>query len=168
MPQEKWYDPRLVWGFTIAELIIYLTILGILGIFGARILDLALKGKTSISRSNEVQLVSSRTMAQIIDRVHSSLTITDASSTLNLQMVSSSQNPTIVSLSSGTIIMQEGSATSSLTSATVYVSALTFTKITNPSPSTSSVQIQMTTGYNDNGTADPNTLYSLQTTVMPL
>lgn len=159
-------------GFTIVELIIYLLIFGILGLFGARLLTFALQSKTAVGRLSEVQTASQRIIEQIIDRVHASSGINASStsgSTLTLYMASSSLNPTIISLiSSSTIQLQEGTATTTLNPTTTLVTALSFTTFLNTSPSTSSVQIGITLGYNDKGTIDPNTIYSLQSEAMPL
>ena len=151
-------------GFTLFELILYLVLFGILGVFAARILSAALIANMVVNHANEVQLTAQRVMNQIVERVHSAATITGASSTLNLEMAQASNNPTIIALSSGTITIKEGSsATAGLTSSSTYTTSLSFTQITNPSPSTSSVQIVMTMGYTDNnsGTAVTSTLYTL-------
>jgi hypothetical protein len=101
--------------------------------------------------------------------VHTATVINDASSTLSLKMADGSKDPTIIALSSGTVTIKEGAgAANAITPLTIFVTALTFSKQDNPSPSTSSVQIKMTTGYSSAGVADSNTLYSLQTTAMPL
>jgi len=156
-------------GFTLLELILYITIFSIVGTLAASVFSFALKSKVSIGRLNEVQLDSQRMFAQIVDRVHTATTINDASSTLSLKMADATKDPTIIAVSSSAITLKEGSgAAISITPSTTLVTALTFTLITNPSPSTSSVQIKMTTGYSSAGVADSNTLYSLQTTAMPL
>ena len=156
-------------GFTIAELIIYMTIFGILGVFAARVLNVSLIANTSVSRLNEVQLAAQRSLNQIVAAVHRAITIAGASTTLHLQMGDTAKDPTIFALSSGAITIQEGtSSITSLTPSSTYVTAFTLTKLTNPAPSTSSVKIVVTMGYNEGSDAASGTLYTLQTTAMPL
>lgn len=154
-------------GFTLAELLVYLGLFGILAFLAGNILAITLESKNTSSHLSEIQSNANRLLNFMVEKVHSSVRITDASTTLNLEMASSSVNPTVFSLSaSGTIILQEGIATSSLSPDTLIITALSFTKITNPNPSTSSVQILMTIGCNTNGVAD--SAYSFRTTAMPL
>lgn len=158
---------REVGGFTIIELLIYLSIFAILGGLAATVLDFTLRNRVVISRSNEVYLASERVLSQIVDRVHASTKITSASgNTLVLQMPSAGINPTIFSLVADQVTIKEGSsATSTITPATVIVDTLSFTEITN---STSSVQINIRMGYNNAGVVEETTLYQLQTTALPL
>ncbi len=152
-------------GFTLFELIIYITILAIIGTVGATVLDYSLSTKAKVSRLSEVNLNLERAMLQMVDRVHTSQSITDASSTLILKMADASKDPTVFALSSGTATIQEGSGSAiAITPPTVTVISLQFTKITNTNPATSSVRIIISAGYNDNGAIDQNTRYTLQTT----
>jgi len=157
-------------GFTLFELVLYIGIFAIIGTLAGSVFNFTLRGKVAVGGANAAGGNLSKAMLQIIDRVHSSLTINDASSTLNLKMSDSTKNPTIIGLSSGAITLKEGAgAAQSLTpSSTLTVTALTFTLITNPSPSTSSVQILITGGYNNNGTIDQGTVMTLRTSAMPL
>jgi len=156
-------------GFTLIELILYFAIFGIVATLGVSVFSYALKGRTTVRKLGEVQVNVQRATDQIVEKVHTSLTINDASSTLSLKMSDSAKDPTIFALSSGAITIQEGTSTAvAITPDTIVVTSLTFTKITNPSPATSSVQIKMTAGYNVAGSADPGTAYSIQTTAMPL
>jgi type II secretory pathway pseudopilin PulG len=157
-------------GFTLVELLIYLGIFAIIGILGGQVVSAVLKTRASVSRSNEVQLNTSRVLQQIVDRVHTAVTINGASTTLSLRMADSSKNATIISLSAtGTVTIAEGTSLPvPMTPSTVNVTALTFTLLTNPDPSTSSVQIAITGAYNNVGVADTNTVYSLRTTALPL
>ncbi|MBI2591785.1 MAG: prepilin-type N-terminal cleavage/methylation domain-containing protein [Candidatus Brennerbacteria bacterium] len=156
-------------GFTIIELILYVLIFAIIGTLAAAVFGLAIKSKTTIGRSGEVQLNVQKAVDQMIDRVHSSLAINDASSTLSLKMSDSAKDPTIFALASGTITIQESSSpAAAITPSSVFFTSLNFTKINNIAPATSSVQIKITGGYNSAGVADSSTLYSIQTTAMPL
>ncbi|OHB22859.1 MAG: hypothetical protein A2939_03565 [Parcubacteria group bacterium RIFCSPLOWO2_01_FULL_48_18] len=156
-------------GFSLIELIVYFAIFGIAATLALSVFNFALEGKIAVRQMTEVHLNAQRTLEQIVERVRFSQTITDASSTLQLAMASSSINPTIFGLSSGAITIKEGTgAAVSITPSTIYVSSLAFTKITNTAPSTSTVKIQLTVGYNDKGTVKEGTEYSLQTVAMPL
>lgn len=154
-------------GFTIVELLIYLSIFAILGGLAATVLDFTLRNRVVISRSNEVYLATERALSQIVDRVHAATKVTSASgSTLQLQMPSASLDPTFFSLSGGQVTIKEGlSATSTITPSSIIVDTLSFTKINN---STSSVQIRIRAGYSEAGTVKETTLYQLQTTALPL
>ena len=156
-------------GFTIIELIIYVLIFAVIGTLASAVFGLAVKSKTTIGRSGEIQISVQKAVEQIIDRVHSSLTINGASSTLSLKMSDVNKDPTIFSLSAGAVNIKEGTgAAAPVTPTTVFITSLSFTKIDNPAPATSSVQIQITGGYNNAGVADSSTLYSIQTTALPL
>lgn len=152
------------------ELILYFAIFGIVATLGVSVFSFALKGRTAVRQLAEVHVNTQHAVEQIVDRVHVAVTINDASSTLNLKMSDSAKDPTVFALSSGAITIQEGTSTASaITPSTVVVSSLSFTKITNPSPATSSVQIRVTAGYNDgSGAAAPGTSYSIQTSAAPL
>ncbi len=155
------------WGFTIVELLIYLSIFAVLGGLAATVLDFTLRNRAVISRSNEVYIATERALSQIVDRVHASTKVTSASgNTLVLQMPSAGVDPTIFSLVANQVTIKEGTtATSTITPTTVIVDTLSFTKINN---STSSVQIRIRTGYNSAGVVEETTLYQLQTTALPL
>ena len=156
-------------GFSIFELIIYISIFAIMGILGAFVFDYSVRSKQTTTRSNEVFTNTQRMMSQIVDLVHTSVTINDASSTLSLKMSDSAKDPTIVALTSGEITIKEGVGNAtSVTPSVLFINSLTFALVTNPSPSTSSVRIVLTAGYEVDGAADQNTLYTLQTTAAPL
>ena len=156
-------------GFSLIELIVYFTIFGFIASLGVTLLSFSVKGRAIVRENGDVQLSTQRTLEQMIDRVRTAVTIIDASTTLNLKMASSTLDPTIFRLSSGTITIQEGAGSqTSLTPSTVVVSSLTFTKITNAAPSTSSVQMSITAGYNDGGAVKTGTSYTLRTTALPL
>jgi len=156
-------------GFSLIEVIVYFAIFGIITGLIATVFNFALQGKIVVTQLTEVQLNTQRVMEQMIDRVRFSATINDASTSLNLKMSSSTLDPTIFGLSSGAVTIKEGSGpVVEITPSTIYVTSLLFTKITNPDPSTSTVKIEMTVGYNEDGTAKTGTLYSLQTVAMPL
>ncbi len=154
-------------GFTLIELVIYFGIFAVMVALGGVVLSYALKSKNSTGRASEVFLGTERALLQIIDEVHSASAVTSASgNTLQLKMVDPASDPAIISLVSGGVTLKEGTnATTTITPSTIIVSSLSFTKINNAS---SSVQVKITAGYNDNGTVDPNTLYSLQTAAFPL
>lgn len=156
-------------GFTIIELIIYILIFAVIGTLAAAVFSLAVKSKNIVARSGEVQLNIQKAVEQIIDRVHSAVTINDASSTLSLKMSDVNKDPTIFSLSAGAVNIKEGAgAAAPITPPTIFITFLSFTKINNPAPATSSVQISITGGYNNAGIAESSTLYSIQTTALPL
>ncbi|MEK7147026.1 MAG: prepilin-type N-terminal cleavage/methylation domain-containing protein [Patescibacteria group bacterium] len=160
---------RFSGGFTLIELILYVLIFAIVGTLAAGVFSFVIKSKIVISRSSEVQLNVQRITEQIVDRVHSSLAINDASSTLSLKMADVNKDPTIFALASGTITIKEGgSVAAPMSPSTTIFTALNFTKIDNPAPATSSVQIKITGGYNENGTTTSDTLYNIQTTALPL
>lgn len=158
-------------GFTLIEFIVYVAIFAIIGTLGATLLEYGLRSKKTTGRMGEVYLTAERAMSQIVDRVHSATAVASASgSTLQLIMASSSQSPTFISLLNSEITLKEGSnATTTLTSSsTIFIQSLSFTAVKNPSPSATSVQVMMTAGYNDSGSVDTGTLYTLQTTALPL
>jgi len=156
-------------GFTILELILYIIIFGIIATLGTAVFNFAIKSKIYISELTEVQVNTTQAVSRMVGAVHGSTGINGASSTLSLAMSSSTLNPTVFSLSTGTIMMKQGSgAAQAITPSSIIVSALTFTSITNPSPSTSSVQITVAAGYNNNGTIDAKSIYTIQTTAVPL
>lgn len=156
-------------GFSIFELIIYISIFAIMGILGAFVFDYSVRSKQITSRSNEVFTNTQRMMSQMVDFVHNAVTINGASSTLNLKMSDSGKDPTVIALASGAITIKEGVGNAtSVTPSALFVNSLTFTLITNPSPSTSSVRIVLTAGYAVDSAADEKTLYTLQTTAAPL
>lgn len=164
---EKKRDNRA--GFTLLELILYLLIFAAIATLGGTVLNFSLEGKGVVGKYSEVQTAVDRVAAQMIEKVHQSVRVIDASTTLNLEMASSTINPTIFALSGGAITTKEGSAAAvSTTPAAIFVSSLNFTKIDNPAPSTSSVRIKITAGYNASGTAEADSLYSVQTTALPL
>lgn len=156
-------------GFSLIELIVYFTIFGIVAALGSGLLVFAIKGRALVSENTKVQLGTERILQQMVERVHSSVTIFDASTSLNLTMASSTLNPTIFRLTSSTITIQEGTgAATSLTPDTILISSLTLTKINNTAPATSSVKIVITAGYNERGSIKPGSNYTLQTTALPL
>lgn len=156
-------------GFSLIELIVYFSIFALAVALGGTVFTFALYGKRAVRELSAVHSSTQRAVEQMVDRVHIAQTVLDASTTLNLKMASSSLDPTIFSLLGGVVRIKEGSASAvDVTPATVYVNSLSFVKVTNPSPSTSSVQIIITAGYNDDGAAKPGTEYTLQTTAMPL
>lgn len=157
-------------GFSLVELIVYFAIFAVAGTVALSVFSYALRGKVAIRQLTEVHLNSERMMEQIVDRVRTAQTIYDASSTLNLTMANGAQNPTIISLVSGAITIKEGNgaAAAILSTSTVWVSALSFTEVTNPDPSTSSVKISFTAGFNQGNAISPGTDYTLQTVAMPL
>lgn len=156
-------------GFTILEFVIYILIFGIVSTLGAAVFNFATKAKIYAGELSEVQVNATRALSEIVGAVHSASGINGASSTLSLAMSSSTLNPTIFSLSGGAILEKQGSgAAASTTPSTITISALTFTLLSNPSPSTFSVQITLTAEYNKNGTPDVNSAYTLRTTAMPL
>lgn len=156
-------------GFSILELIIYIGIFAVMGVLGAFVFDFSIRSKQYTTRTNEVYFNTQRVLAQIVDRVQTAVVINGASTTLNLKMSDASKDPTIFALSSNAVTLQEGSGESiSITPTTLFVNALTFVQVDNPSPSTSSVRIVITGGYNDDGVFDSATSYTLQTTALPL
>jgi type II secretory pathway pseudopilin PulG len=156
-------------GFTLIELIVYFTIFGFIASLGVTLLSFSVKGRAIIRENGDVQMSAQRALEQMIDRVRNATTVTDASTTLNLKMASSTLDPTIFRLNAGAVTIQEGAGTqTALTPGTVIVSSLTFTKITNAAPSTSSVIISITAGYNDSGAVKAGTSYTLQTAALPL
>ena len=121
-------------GFTLIELIIYVLIFGIVGTLASGVLVLAFKTKSSVGRTSEVHTVTQRALSQIVERVQSSITVSDASTTLNLARGLPSESPTIFALSSGVLTIKEGSgAAVQITPATLLITSLTFTKINSKS-----------------------------------
>ncbi len=157
-------------GFTILELIIYIVIFAIVATLGTSVFSFAVKAKGYVGELSEVQINMSKAVDEIVGRVHASTGIISASgSTLSLSLASSSVNPTVFSLSGGELMVQEGSgAVAPVTPSTILITSLAFTVVSNPSPSGPSVQIKITAGYNKGGVVDPATVYSIQTTAMPL
>lgn len=159
-------------GFTLIELMIYIVIFGIVATLGATVFDFALRTKDMTHRLTETQSGVQQAVQQIVDKVYTATDINDASSTLNLKMSDGTKNPTVFSLATGSLMMQEGAgAAVAVTPSTLYVSALTFTKFSNPNPvgtATSSVQIRITAGYNEGSAADAKSLYTLETAALSL
>ncbi len=164
-------------GFTIFELIIYLVIFGVVGTVAVQVLSSALQAKIISGQISEVQTASQRIMELMVSKVHTSKSIIGVSSTLHLEMGDASKNPTIFNFNcsqniSGVaracISMQEGTSSVVITPPTVTVRSISSALITNPSPSTSSVQLAFTLAYWANGAVPSSTIYTLQTVAMPL
>lgn len=159
-------------GFTLIEMMIYIVIFAIVATLGATVFDFALRTKDTTNRLTEAQSGVQQAVQQIVDKVYTAVDINDASTTLNLKLSDSTKNPTVFSLASGALMMQEGNnAAVAVTPSTLYVSALTFIKLSNPNPAgtaTSSVQIRITAGYNEGSAADTKSLYTLETTALSL
>lgn len=151
---------------------IYIVIFAIVATLGATVFDFALRTKDTTHRLTETQSGVQQAMQQIVDKVYTAIDINDASTTLNLKMSDSTKNPTIFSLATGSLMMKEGSsAATAVTASTIYITALTFTKFSNPNPggtATSSVQIRITAGYNEGSAADTKSIYTLETTALSL
>ncbi|MDI6821016.1 MAG: hypothetical protein QMD65_02430 [Patescibacteria group bacterium] len=162
-------------GFTLIELMIYVSVFVVIGALGATVLDFTLRTKKVNTRLNEVYLNTEKAISQIIERVQVSTVIKDTTTSdiLDLEMASSTINPTKFTLQNSAVVIKEGNnATTTITPSTIIVSLLSFTRISNASStinsSSTSVQITIRAAYNDNGAADEATSYTLQTTAMPL
>ncbi|MEK7465511.1 MAG: prepilin-type N-terminal cleavage/methylation domain-containing protein [Patescibacteria group bacterium] len=159
-------------GFTLIEMMIYIVIFAIVATLGATVFDFALRTKDTTNRLTEAQSGVQQALQQMVDKVYTATDINGASTTLNLKMSDSTKNPTVFSLASGALMMQEGTGTAvAVTPSTIYVTALSFTKLNNTSSqgtATSSVQIRITGGYNEGSAADTKSLYTLETAALSL
>jgi len=159
-------------GFTILELMIYIVIFAIIGTLGAAVFDFALRAKNATGRLGDVQTATQQVLSQMVERVYTATDINGASTTLNLKMSDGSKDPTIFALSGGVVTIEEGAGGAvGITPDTLYVTELTFSKLSNPNSAgtaTSSVQIRITGGYNEGSAADSKTLFTLQTTALSL
>jgi hypothetical protein len=152
-------------------MVIYITIFAVMGVLGSSVFNFSLETKNSVGKVKEVQVTAQRVMSQIADKVYNATNIISGGTTLVLAMPDGISTTTYA-LSSGAVTIQEGAGSAvSITPDTVYVTELSFLKFNNANPSgvaTSSVQISLTVGYNEGGSAVSSTLYSVQTTAAAL
>ena len=156
-------------GFTLFELIIYIVIFGIIGTLGTAVFNFAVKEKVYVGRLAEVQIDATQAMSRLVAEVHNSASIASVTATtLTINMNGGGQEAFVFNGGALTFQVVGVGTPATVTSPNIILSSASFTLVSNPSPSLSSVQIAMTAGYNNNGTVDSNTLYSLRTSALPL
>ena len=137
-------------GFTLLEVLIYVTIFAIVLGFLSVILITTTRVEMRESAATEVTQQSSYVVQTIQRLVRESSQIESAiSSDLVLRMATASKDKTTISLSGGKIYLQEGSGGTSkpLTSDKVTVNSLSFQKFSNP-PGKDVVEINITMTFN--------------------
>jgi type II secretory pathway pseudopilin PulG len=150
-------------GYTLIELLIFVTIFSITIIAFVGVLVVIVRIQAQQSSTGSVQEESAALLQQLQYYVQNSSLVNipiDAAptSTLSLRMSSSSIDPTTVTINaSGMVYLQQGSGTTTpLTSSRVKVSNLSFVRHTNP-PSHDTVSISFTMA---NNTANLQQLFS--------
>ncbi len=139
---------KLVWGFTLLEVLIYVSIFAIVLGLLSTILITTTRVEMRESAAAEVTEQSGYVVQTIQRLVRESSQIEGASSTLVLRMASTTRDKTTLSLSGGKVYLQEGSGSQrALTSDKVIVNSLSFQKFSNP-PGKDVVEINITMTFN--------------------
>ena len=152
-------------GFTLLELLIQISIFGVISAFLVGITLVAGNIKNRETSNAEI-LGQLNFVMQAIQRMvrESTIVIVPSSSTLELARGGAT---TTISLSSGAITLKEGAGpTANLTNNLVITDNLTFTKFINP-PANDSVKIAMTLRYNT-GNVFASSTKSLESSASPL
>ncbi len=139
-------------GFSLAEIIIYTTIIVIVGILFSNILIIVTRIQNQQTSSIEVNQQMNFAMGTIQRLIRESSAIEIATGTpvsnLKLRTKETAKDPTNITLSSGKITVQQGiSAAFDLTTGSVAVNQLSFWKITSY-PGRDTVQIDISISYN--------------------
>lgn len=139
--------------FSLVELLIYFAIFGLVSVLLVNLFVTTAKDRGHIESRTEVQQNMRYSMTRIAQAIHSATGINGIpGASLSLILADASKNPTVFDLLSGVLRITEGAGSAlAITSGKVTVSALTFTKISNPAPAKPAVQINITIVYNDNG-----------------
>ncbi len=161
-------------GFTLIEVLIYITIIGVV-VSGFIVFALSInssRSKTYVAQ--EVQANARTALDLISQKIRAATGVNVASSTfdvdpglLSLAMASSTQNPTIVDLNQDDGVLQITASTSNpvaITSDEVKVTNLVFTNLT-PSGERGNIRIEITVEYAGDGSKEYEYSQSLQTAV---
>lgn len=143
-------------GFTLIEILLFAAIFSVVALTFVGVLTMVLRLQARGQAASEVA-GQSQFLLQTIERLVSRSSLVEmpaneATTTLRLRTASSITDPTTVYLSSGAVYLKEtvSGAPQRLTSDRVTVSALSFTKRTNP-PAHDSVDVAFTISYNAEG-----------------
>jgi prepilin-type N-terminal cleavage/methylation domain-containing protein len=153
-------------GFTLVELLIYISIFAVFSVVTVDAFTTIAKGNAASGTALEVQQNLRYSMERITQVIHSATAVNSTSaSTLSLAMADVALNPTIFSLNSGVLNIQEGAdPIQALTTNKVVVDALNFFEISNGSPAKSTVETNLTISYNNQGNTDYQFSASSRTT----
>lgn len=156
-------------GFSLIELIIYIAIFGVVIAVGTQLLDVSGRIRNQTEARYEVQQNIRFVIEKITENIRKASAISGTYPGNTLTLTVSGQS-VVFSLSSGVLTIQEGAGpVQNLTTSDVTVSAIgggnLFTKIDNPSPAKSTIQIKMKVDYNDLGSPDFIFGQEIQTTV---
>jgi prepilin-type N-terminal cleavage/methylation domain-containing protein len=146
-------------GFSLPETIIALAIFALMSASAATLLYNMRSGERRERAMAEVESQGNYVMYQIAQSARNASAIASpatstSATTTQLASVVAGENPTVYSLSSGAVVMKKGTAaTTTLTSATVNATGLTFTNLSGTG--TRSLRIAVTLSYkNPTGRAD--------------
>ena len=156
-------------GFSLIELIVYIGIFTVVIAVGTQLLGVSGRIRNQTEARYEVQQNIRFAVEKISENIRKASAISGTYPSNTLTLTISGQS-VVFALSSGILTMQEGAGpVQSLTTGDVLVSAFgggnLFTKIDNPSPAKSTVQIKMKVDYNDLGRPDFIYGQEMQTTV---
>lgn len=148
-------------GFTLVELLIYVSIFSIAAIFLVAILMAVVKIQTRQSSSNEINqqltFVSNTIRALVQESSNVETTAGTATTTLTLRMASSSRDSTLIFSSGTAVYLTEGTSSPvMLTDSNIRVDNFRVTKYENPG-ALALVQVDMSFTYNSSSTATPIT-----------
>lgn len=156
-------------GFSLLELLIYVSIFGGIVLVVSNVLVTILSGRDSTNSRYEVLQnlrFSSEKIRQLV--YDSSSSTVSGTCPLNTLEVTISGVTTTVAIAGGALQTTSAGATSPLTSnlvtATTSASCM-FTKISNPAPAPPTLQFELTISYNDNGNPELKFSDSFKTTV---
>lgn len=157
-------------GFSLLELLIYIAIFGTVVLATTNVLVVVFEGRDSTNARYEVmqniRFASEKIRQLVYDA--SSFTVSGACP-FNVLEATISGATTTATINNGILQLVSGGDISALTSdlvtATSTNSGCLFAKISNPSPAKSTLQIQFTISYNDNGNRQLNFSNSVKTTI---
>lgn len=156
-------------GFSLIELIIYIGVFAVAIAVGAQLLGASGRIRSQTEARYEVQQNIRFAIEKITENIRKASAISGTYPSNTLTLTVSGQS-VVFTLASGVLTMQEGAGpVQNLTTSDVIVSAIgggnLFTKIDNPSPAKSTIQIKMKVDYNDLGSPDFIYGQEIQTTV---
>ncbi len=142
--------PHTQKGFTIIELLLYVSIAGVILLSVSGFLSTLLESRVKNQTIAEVEQQGTQAMQMMTQTLRNGVSITTpafsaTSSMLLLTTPTSANNPTIFSLFGGALQMKEGAqATTSLTNARVSVSGLVFSNLSATSTIGTTTRIRFT------------------------
>jgi len=156
MPNQKGFTQSA--GFTLTEILVYTTLIGIVGSLFGGILITVTKIQQQQGSVGEVNQQLQFVMSAL-QRLISSASVVDIQSgtpvsTLNLRMQDSAKDPTIITVTNNTITLKEGTSDPTpLTTESVLVDKLLFTKLSSY-PGHDSVQIDLVISANTQNSSE--------------